>query len=91
MALSDRTKNVFCLVSDGECAEGSVWEALRIAREQNLLNLKVYCNANGFASYQEVDRDYLEYRIRAFGFPVDFRWTENPKGFEGLKGHYAKI
>ena len=41
MALSDRTKNVYCMISDGECAEGSIFEALRIASEQNLTNLKV--------------------------------------------------
>ena len=91
MALSDRTKNVYCMISDGECAEGSVWESLRIAKEQNLTNLKVYCNANGWASYQATDLDYLENCIKAFGFPVDFRRTQNPEGFEELKGHYLKL
>lgn len=90
MALSDRTKNVYVMVSDGEMAEGSCWEALRIAGEQKLYNLKVYVNANGFASYQSVDLDLLENRLRTF-FPVEFRRTINPEGFEGLKGHYAKI
>lgn len=91
MALANRAKDIYCLVSDGEMAEGSIWEALRIAKEQHLLNLKVYCNANGWASYQSVDLDYLEKRIWSFGFQVDFRRTENPEGFEGLKGHYGKI
>lgn len=91
MALADRTKNVYVMVSDGEMAEGSCWEALRIAKEQNLTNLKIYCNANGWASYQAVDLDYLEHCIKAFGFPVDFRRTQNPEGFEELKGHYAKV
>lgn len=91
MALSDRSKNVYCLISDGECAEGSIWEALRIARGQNLTNLKVYCNANGWASYQSVDLDYLENRIKAFGFPVDFSRTKQEPPFIGLAGHYAKI
>lgn len=90
MALADRNKRLFCLISDGECAEGSIWEALRIAKEQNLDNLKVYCVANGWASYQNVDLDYLETRIKAFGFPVEFRRVQNPIGFEGLKGHYNK-
>lgn len=91
MALADRTKNVYCMISDGECAEGSIWEALRIAKEQKLSNLKIYCNANGWASYQMVDLDDLENRIKAFGFPVDFRRTVNMEGFEELKGHYRKI
>ena len=28
MALADRKRNVYCLVSDGECAEGSIWEGV---------------------------------------------------------------
>ena len=36
MAIADRKKEVFCIVSDGECAEGSIWEAVRIASEQKL-------------------------------------------------------
>lgn len=90
MALSDRTKNVYCLISDGECAEGSIWEALRIASEQNLTNLKVYVNANGWASYQSVDLDILERRLKAF-FPVDFRRTKQEEPFTGLHAHYGKI
>src|SRR3989338_1534763 len=34
MALADRTKSVYCIISDGEISEGSIWEAFRIASEQ---------------------------------------------------------
>ena len=90
MALADRNKNTYCLISDGETAEGSIWESLRIAQEQNLTNLKVYCNANGWASYQSVDLDLLEKRLKDF-FPVNFRRTKQEEPFTGLKGHYGKI
>lgn len=90
MALADRNKNVYCLISDGECAEGSIWESLRIAKEQNLTNLKVYCNANGWASYQSVNLDLLEKRLKMF-FPVDFRRTKQEEPFTELNGHYGKI
>ena len=66
MALADRNKNVYCLISDGECSEGSIWEALRIASEQNLNNLKVYCNFNGWGAYKSIS--HLEFN--GF-FPVD--------------------
>lgn len=56
MALADRKKNVYCLISDGEMAEGSIWEALRIYREQKLENLKVYLNFNGWAAYKQIKR-----------------------------------
>lgn len=90
MALSDRTKNVYCLISDGECAEGSIWEALRIASEQNLVNLKVYVNANSWASYQPVNLNLLEARLLTF-FPVEFRRTKQEEPFTGLNGHYGRI
>lgn len=91
MALSDRKKEVFCLISDGECAEGSIWEALRVAWEQGLWNLQVYVNANGWASYQAVDRDLLFKRLTIFWPSINFRYTEQEEPFTGLNGHYGKI
>jgi transketolase len=70
MALSNRNKKVYCLISDGECAEGSIWESLRIAAEQKLTNLKVLVNANGYAAYREVDPNGLLFSFRAFGWGV---------------------
>ena len=98
MALSDRSKQVYALESDGGCQEGSFWECLRIAKEQNLTNLRLYINANGWKSYDTVDVDYLENCIKAFGFPVEFRRTKIPDEIlekypqlNNLGGHYAKI
>lgn len=70
MALANRSKNVYCVISDGECAEGSVWEALRIASELKLTNLKVVVNANGFAAYDKTDLPGLIKRISSFGWRV---------------------
>lgn len=90
MALSDRDKNVYVLVSDGEMAEGSTWEALRIAKEQKLDNLKVYLNANGMGAMGTIDVDDLEKRIKAFEFPVEVRRTDAGLGSwaVGLNQHY---
>lgn len=90
MALADKSKDVFCLVSDGELAEGSCWEALRIAKEQNLTNLKIYLNANGTGGLGEINTDYLETRIGAFGFPVEIRVTDPGLGnwARGVAAHY---
>lgn len=70
MALADRSKNVYCMISDGECAEGSIWEALRIGYEQNLTNLKLVINANGWSAYDRIDLIPLVDRFRAFGWGV---------------------
>ena len=41
LALANRKKNVYVMVSDGEMSEGSMWEALRVAFEQRL---KAFCS-----------------------------------------------
>lgn len=55
MALADRSKSVWCLISDGECAEGSIYEAMNVINDRHLLfvNLHVYINANGWAAYRK--------------------------------------
>jgi transketolase len=92
MALSDRKRNVYCLLTDGECSEGSIFEGLRIAQEQKLKNLKVYLNANGFGAYKSIDLNRLKKQISGFGFPVKFVKTDVGKylKFKGLQGHYVK-
>ncbi len=67
LALSDRKKDVYCLISDGECAEGSVWESLRVASETKLNNLIILVNANGWGAYGSVNIQNLFKRIKAFG------------------------
>ena len=38
-ALANPDIKVYCLISDGECAEGSIWESLRFIKENKLDNL----------------------------------------------------
>src|SRR3990167_2725344 len=63
MALADRKKNIYCMLSDGECAEGSIWEALRVANENKLYNLKIIINANGWGAYDKINLVSLIKRI----------------------------
>lgn len=90
MALADRNKDVYCLISDGECAEGSIWEALMIAKKLKLKNLKVYLNANGYSAYDKTNTDMLRKMIKAVGFPVKVYLTNAPDVLflRGLKAHY---
>lgn len=70
MAISDRNKNVYCLISDGESAEGSIWEALRIACDKETTNLKILVNANGWSAYDAVDPKSLMSKLKGFGIHV---------------------
>lgn len=67
MAMGNKERRTFCCISDGECAEGSIWEALKIASTYRLNNLIVVVNANGYAGYQEIDPELLLPAFKAFG------------------------
>ena len=94
MALANKDKDVYCLISDGECMEGSIWEALRIRAENKLDNLKVYVNYNGWGAYQEIEQYWLITRLRAFGVNLDDIIQTNVKEFpflKGQQGHYKAM
>ena len=88
MALADRKNDVYCIISDGECAEGTVWEALRFAHTNNLTNLKIHVNMNGYCAYDEVDTDYLINRLRVF-YPNTSIWKTKCPEIENMKGLLA--
>ena len=91
-AISDRKRNVYCMISDGECYEGSVWEALQYAEEAELDNLKIYVNANGYAAYREVDLKNLENRLKAFNSNIQFKKTKVEYfGLSGISAHYDQL
>jgi transketolase len=91
-AIANPNRDVYCLISDGECAEGSVWEALRYAYDAKVDNLKIYLNANGWAAYDAVDVDVLEKRIKAFHPDVTYvRTTVDQFGLSGLDAHYTNF
>ncbi|OGM21478.1 hypothetical protein A2955_00990 [Candidatus Woesebacteria bacterium RIFCSPLOWO2_01_FULL_37_19] len=70
IALANRKENVYCIISDGESTEGSIWEALRIASENRLGNLKIILNANGWGAYSRINIGILKKRLEAFGCKV---------------------
>lgn len=69
-ALANKNKKVYCMISDGECAEGSIWEALRLVSELRLENLVILVNANGWGAYNPIEIKNLKKRIKAFGVHV---------------------
>lgn len=89
-ALANPDSNVYCLISDGESAEGSVWESLRFIHEHNLTNCKIYVNVNGMMAYDYLDQDYLINRLRAFLPCINIRQTNIPNWpfANGILTHY---
>lgn len=89
-ALSNKNKKVYCLLSDGECAEGSIWESLRYIYEAKLDNLEVYVNVNGMTACDFIDKDYIVNRLRAFLPRIKIRYTDPPNWpfAQGILTHY---
>ena len=93
MALADRNKDIYVVSSDGECAEGSVWEALRIASEKKLENIRLAVVANGMGAYGKIDIDILDERLNLF-YPtlvVRTNMFSYPEYLNDLKGHYTVL
>jgi transketolase len=76
MALADRLDGIearhFCLLGDGECSEGSVWEAAQFAADNGLEQVVAIVDMNGLeqsgpAPYGH-DSSVLADRFKAFGW-----------------------
>ena len=89
-ALGNPDRVVHCLISDGECAEGSIWESLKFIYENNVKNIRVYVNVNGYAAYDSVDTKYLVSRLKTFLPEIEIFYTSvNVFPFlRGLNAHY---
>jgi len=89
-ALANANRKVYVLISDGEAAEGSVWEALRFIKENNLSNIEIYANVNGYTAYDKIDIKYLVDRLKIFLPTINIRYTNvNQYPFlKGLNAHY---
>jgi len=66
IALTNPNIKVYCLISDGESTEGSVWESLRFIDEFNITNIEVYVNINGWSAYKQIDINKLVNRLKTF-------------------------
>lgn len=92
MALANRKKNIYCLTSDGECAEGSIWEALRIIHDLKIKNIKVVVSLNGWGAYDPIDTTPLEKRLKGFGFDIVNIDGHDPKQIkQALTTNYSKL
>lgn len=68
------TRRVYCLMSDGECNEGSVWEAALFASSHKLSNLTVIIDKNRLQAYAPITKVLGDAssvsKWKAFGFNV---------------------
>jgi transketolase len=69
LKIQKKENRVFCLVGDGECNEGTIWETALVASRQKLGNLVALVDLNGSAA-QILPVDPLVEKWQAFGWQV---------------------
>jgi transketolase len=95
------TGRIFCLMGDGECNEGSVWEAVMFAAKHQLSNLTVIIDRNGLQSYGR-DKDVLNMgdiaeKFRVFGWDAidinghDYSVIEDVLGTRSTQKPFAAV
>jgi len=67
---------VFCLIGDGECNEGTVWESAMLATHHNLDNLVVIVDQN-HSSDRALDTGDLRGKFSSFGWSSDELFNGN--------------
>lgn len=89
-ALANKKRKVYCLISDGECAEGSIWESLSFVNQNNINNIEIHVNMNGYCAYDAVDKDYLSKRLKCFlpSIIIHETFVEHFPFLRGLNSHY---
>ena len=89
-ALANRDRDVYVVISDGESSEGSVWESLKFIEENNLDNIHVYVNMNGYSAISKVNTNYLENILKSFYSKIKIRYTDVEQFYflKGVEAHY---
>lgn len=92
-ALANPKRTVNCLISDGECSEGSIWESLEHIERLSVSNINVYVNLNGVSGYNMVDIDRLSEKLISFNPAINLRRTDPSvfSIFSGIDSHYLNL
>lgn len=92
-AISNPDRNVYIVTTDGEMAEGSCWEALRVASDLRLENIRLAVVCNGYGAYGKIDTEILEQRVQLF-YPcivVKANLFNYPDWMQGQESHYVVL
>ncbi|MBM3702748.1 MAG: transketolase [Actinobacteria bacterium] len=75
-----KNSQIYCLLGDGECDEGQVWEAAMFASSYNLKNITIIIDRNG---YQIDGRTEDVMKLE----PLDLKWKSFGWEVEEIDGH----
>ncbi len=85
--------DVYCVISEGDCDEGSTWEAALFAAHHKLHNLTVIIDNNGVQAFGKskdvINLESLKKKWEAFNFEVVV--AENGNDFESISKSFKKL
>lgn len=85
--------SVYCVLSDGDCNEGSTWEAALFAGHHNLNNLTAIIDNNGIQAFgvtkEVLNLEPLRKKWESFGFEVVI--AKNGNNFEDLRNAFVAL
>ena len=88
MAMANPDSNIYVLMGDGECQEGSVWEAAMFIGQHPLKNLKIIVDNNGWGVIgQTMPAEQLRKVWEAFGCEVTVLETIKGKGVSFMENN----
>ena len=71
LKLQKKAGHVYCIIGDGECNEGLIWESLMAISHYNLTNLTLIVDSNGLQldgyTYEVMNMFSLEKKFNSFG------------------------
>lgn len=79
--IKEQTSKVYCLLGDGECHEGTIWEGAHVAANNQLDNLVAIVDWNQSGA-QLCPIDDLPAKWKSFGWQVEVFDGHNPKALE---------
>lgn len=86
-------KKIFCISSDGELNEGSIWEAAQFITMHNLKNVVWFIDNNGLQGFGTTDEvmgtSPLDAKISAYGFEVIHVDGHDMNSLQTAKEFYA--
>ncbi len=92
-ALSNRSRRVYVVMSDGELAEGSVYEAFNVIAREKLGNMNIHVNYNGWGAYRRITTKQVVNVTSIISDACDVyvhRTKAPPVSFlKDLKAHYS--
>ena len=88
-----KKSDVYCIISDGDCNEGSTWEAILFAAQHKLSNLTVIIDNNEIQAFGHakdiLNLEPLREKLLAFNFEVAV--AKDGNNFEDLEAAFKKL